>query len=81
MDVREILCDKTFRCWECNKNCKVKDLFLTSDEEFLACLHKMFKMNAGIMLTEGYSFNDAKKSQEIITLTLYTSRIKYLQGR
>ena len=81
MNVKIISCDKTFRCWECSKNCDVKKLFSVSNEEFLACLHNMYSMNAGYMLTRGYSLKEVEDAQKIVTLTLYTSRMKYLQNQ
>lgn len=75
----EIECKNNYRCWECEKDCQVKKLFLLPENLFLAVLHESYSSNIGFMMAHGVPVKQAEELQNIKILTLITSREKFLE--
>lgn len=72
-------CNDCFRCWECTKQCDLKNLFYLPDQLFFEIIRDTVKVMCGRALADGKSVKDVKEIEKIFTLTLVTSRKKYLE--
>lgn len=74
-----IECTNNFKCWECNKDCHMKRVFLYDDQTFYSILNQSTKSIAGMMLVSGYSLDTAEKVKSDFTLMLVIARNEYLK--
>lgn len=74
-----IECTNDFKCWECNKDCDLKRIFLYDDQTFYSILNRSTKSLAGMMLVSGYSLDAAEKVKTEFTLMLVIARNEYLK--
>lgn len=72
----DIMCNNSFKCWECTKSCEIKKSFSLPDEVFYAMINESSKASAGAMIACGMSYEKAEKERTTMVLTLVTSRMK-----
>jgi hypothetical protein len=58
-----------------------KELFALPDSIFYSHIEESLKAGAGYMLTSGYPAKEVENQKRIMTLTLVTSRMKYLEAQ
>lgn len=79
MNINQDECSKCFRCWECDENCSIKLLFSLPEEYFMRVLKASSGPIFSSYLLSGSSIEEAEKEVSILTLTLCTSRKKFLE--
>lgn len=79
MDINKGECSKNFKCWECNENCSIKLLLQLPEDFFMRTLNACRGPMFSALLLSGNSAEKANQEVSIKTLTLYTTRMKYLE--
>lgn len=72
-------CSNNFKCWQCKKSCSFKDLFLLPEDVFMRILNASRGPMFSALLLSGNSVEKAEEKVAIQTLTVYTTRKKYLE--
>ena len=75
------ICNNSYKCWECDKDCEVKKIFSLPDQAFYSFVNDSSKYTAGRMIASGMSYEKAEEQKTKWVLTLVTSRMKYLEER
>lgn len=75
----DINCINSYRCWECNCSCLVKQLFLLPESIFYTTLHDSYATSVGLMIASGLSVKQAEEIQNIKIMSLITARIKFIE--
>lgn len=72
--------DCNIRCWECNRECEIKQLFEKLPEPiFNKIIMDSLKAGGGILITQGVSRQKVDEEIKKMAVTLSISRKKYLQ--
>lgn len=71
----------SFRCWECNNSCEIKNTFFVSDALFFSNLSSAFKASVGFSITAGMPVKKAEEENIIPILCLITARQKCLETK
>ena len=72
-------CNNSFRCWECNVDCPIKQSFLLPEYMFLSILHDSYGANVGYLMAHAISVKEAERIQNIQTMSIFVARKKYLE--
>ena len=59
--VFKVECEQSLRCWECTKDCSIKDIFELPDPLFMTTLNDSFKATAGMLLASGLPFQEVER--------------------
>lgn len=81
MDIKEKDCSNSFKCWECNEACSIKQLILLPENIFMAALNKARAPLFADLMLNGYSVHQAQEKVNTIILTIYTTRLKFLENK
>lgn len=79
MNINQDECSNDFKCWECDEICPIKLLFNLPEEYFMRVLKASRGPIFSAYMLSGSSLEEAEKEVSIQTLTLYTSRKKFLE--
>ena len=79
MHIDNSKCSKNFKCWECNESCSIKLLLQLPDDFFMRILNASRGPMFSALLLSGNSAEKANPEVAIKTLTLCTTRMKYLE--
>ena len=72
--------DCNIRCWECTRECEIKQLFEKLPEPiFNKIIMDSLKAGGGILITQGVSRQKVDEEIKKMAVTLSISRKKYLQ--
>ena len=72
--------DCNIRCWDCNRECEIKQLFEKLPEPiFNKIIMDSLKAGGGILITQGVSRQKVDEEIKKMAVTLSISRKKYLQ--
>ena len=72
--------DCNIRCWDCNRECEIKQLFEKLPEPiFNKIIMDSLKAGGGILITQGVSRQKVDEEIKKVAVTLSISRKKYLQ--
>lgn len=74
-------CNNSFRCWECNVDCPIKQSFHLPECLFMAMLHDSYDLNVGYMIFNSIPIKEAKNIQNIRTMSIWVARKKYLENQ
>lgn len=72
--------DCSIRCWECEKECAMKDLFLLPESVFNKQILDSLKANAGMFIAAGGNPQVADMELKKTAVSLNISRKKYLEN-
>ena len=73
--------DCNLRCWECSRECTMKEMFLLPEYVFNHSVIKALKICAGIYITSGGSPEIAESFVKENAVAFYISRKEYLKKR
>lgn len=79
MNINQDECSKNFRCWECDEICPIKLSLNLPEEYFMRVLKASGGPIFSAYILSGSSVEKAREEVAIQTLTLYTSRKKFLE--
>lgn len=72
-------CSNSFRCWECNLDCVIKQSFFLPEPLFMKMLHDSYAPSIGYMMAHSVPVKEAERIQNIKTMSIFTARKKYLE--
>lgn len=79
MSINENDCSNNYKCWECNEICSIKKLVLLPENIFMIALNKVRAPLFADFMLMGYSINQAEYKVNLLILTLYTTRLMFLE--
>lgn len=79
MTINENDCSNNYKCWECSEICSIKKLISLPDNIFMIALNKVRAPLFANFMLNGYSINQAEQKVNLLVLTLYTTRLKFLE--
>ena len=74
----DVSCNNSFMCWECDKDCHMKEIFMMPDPLFYSLINDSTKSATGLLIASGVPFETADEERKKMALTLITSRMKFL---
>lgn len=79
MDIKENDCSNNYKCWECNEICSIKKLILLPESIFMIFLNELRAPLFADFMLDGYSIIQAEQEVNLLILTLYTTRLMFLE--
>ena len=71
-------CNNNIKCWECKKDCDIREIMNLPSFIFNPTIMNFLKANAGLLLTQGIPLQQIEEELKITAVGLYLSRLKLL---
>lgn len=79
MAINENDCSNNYKCWECSEICSIKKFISLPENIFMIALNKVQAPLFADFMLNGYSFEQAQQKVNVLVLTLYTTRLMFLE--